>query len=33
MLANLGFNIEEVFGKDVAKEGIAFIDDQKPVIR
>jgi len=27
MLANLGFNIEEVFGKDVAKEGIAFIDD------
>ena len=32
-LSKLGFNIEEVFSKEVAKEGIAFIDDQKPVIR
>jgi len=33
MLKACGFNIEEVFSKDIAKEGIAFIDDQKPVIR
>ncbi len=26
-LSKLGFNIEEVFSKEVAKEGIAFIDD------
>ncbi len=32
-LSKLGFIIEEVFSKEVAKEGIAFIDDQKQVIR
>lgn len=29
----LGFNIEEVFGTAVAKEGIAFTDEGKPIIR
>ncbi len=26
-LSKLGFNIEEVFSREIAKEGIAFIDD------
>jgi hypothetical protein len=32
-LQKLGFVIEESFGKDVAREGLAFCDDGKPVIR
>ena len=32
-LQKLGFVIEESFGKEVAREGLAFSDDQKPMIR